>query len=348
MNPRRLARAFAAVLALAPSLGLVKPPVALADPVGASIDSAANHFRHGVSLYKDGDYEGALVEFRRAQEVSPNYRVLYNIGQCLYQLQRYAEALKAFEDYLAQGGGSLSPARRQDVEGDLRALRARVGSLEVNVNVAGAEIRVDDQVVGTSPLNGPLTVSVGHRKVTVVKADRVPQEKFVDISVGDRVRVTFEFTAPVVQQQQPPPQPRTEIVSIPPPPPPEQPPSPPPPPPRPSYVWIPWTVTALFAAGTAATGGLALVEKNSLSNDLSTLPGNASNISRDANNTRTFAVASDICLAATAVAFVVALYASLKSPSHQATGLNLLPKPGSDGSSGPRLILDGARLRVDF
>ena len=101
LSPRRLV----AVLVVASLLGSARPSLAIGTDPSAPVDDAASHFRHGVSLYKDADYEGALVEFRRAQDVSPNFRVLYNIGQCLYQLQRYAEALHAFEDYLTQGGG---------------------------------------------------------------------------------------------------------------------------------------------------------------------------------------------------------------------------------------------------
>jgi len=96
--------AFVAVL-LAPSLGV--PAVARAD---GGTEPAAEHFRHGVALYKDGDYAGALVEFRRAQDISPNYRVLYDIGQSLYQLQRYAEAL---EDDLTNGREKVAARTRE-------------------------------------------------------------------------------------------------------------------------------------------------------------------------------------------------------------------------------------------
>jgi hypothetical protein len=308
----------------------------------ARTDTAGAHFKHGVALYKDGDYEGALVEFRRAQELTPNYRVLYDIGQSLYQLQRYADALKAFEDYLAQGGTQLAPVRRASVEADLKALRARVGHLEVVVNVEGAEVRVDDQVVGTSPLAAPLLVSIGHRKITVAKADRVSVEKFVDIAVGDRAKIVFDLPAPMAIVPTPPassvPAPTKEaaLPAVPS----SQAPPPAPEPGGGSLVWLPWATTGLLAVGTGVTGAIALGYKTALSNDLATFPGNPNTINADRTNGKTLSIASDILLGATAISLGVALYVTLR------------PHPTRSGEviSGAtvRLGLDGVRIQGDF
>ncbi len=345
--------AFASVVCGGPG----RVSVALAtEPSGG--ESAASHFRHGVSLYKDADYAGALVEFRRAQELSPNFRVLYDIGQSLYQLQRYAEALKAFEEYLAQGGAQVSQVRRTAVEADLRALRSRVGYVEIGANVEGAEVRVDDQLVGTTPLATPVLVSVGHRKISVAKSDRMPQEKFVDIAVGDRARVVFDLPAPAVaaapqppRETSPPPPKETASTSTPPPPA-----SPPPePPPTHSLAWIPWTTTVVLAGGTALTGALTLTSKTSLTNDLGTYPGNAAVIEQDRNRAKSFAFASDILLGATAISFGVALYVSLRSHPAKSAGAAGASRVGArgapeneHGSMKLRFGFDGVRLQGDF
>jgi hypothetical protein len=312
----------------------------------ARTDTAASHFKHGVALYKEGDYEGALVEFRRAQDLTPNYRVLYDIGQSLYQLQRYADALKAFEDYLAQGGTQLAPARRASVEADLKALRARVGHLEIVVNVDGAEVRIDDQVVGTSPLAAPILVSVGHRKITVAKADRVSVEKFVDIAVGDRAKIVFDLPAPiaivpgvattpasslsasgkegaaplVTPSQSPPPAPEARQGG--------------------SLTWVPWATTGVLAVATGVTGALALESKGALTNDLATFPGDPNAINQDRNRAKSFSIASDVLLGATAISLGVALYVTLR------------PHPNRSGEvigrTTVRLGLDGVRIQGDF
>ena len=318
MTTRRRERFLAAVLISATALSAARPSLAQVTPAVSGADrrnDAADHFRRGVSLYKDRDFVAALVEFRRAYELVPNYRVLFDIAQSLYQLQRYAEALSAFESYLAQAGTQIAPVRRASVESDIRALRARVGRLDVTTNVDGAEIRVDDQTVGTSPLAAPVLVSVGHRKITVAKPGRVPLEKFVDVAAGDRTAVSFDFPEPaspppVATNTTTPSNPTTRSethtpANV------EPPPPAPPPPESTAPMWIAWTATGLFAAGTAVTGGLVLKSKSNLSTDLGAYPADPSAIDSDRSRAKTLATASDILLAATAVSLAVALYVTL-------------------------------------
>jgi len=339
-TPRRRGPAAVVALLVASLTCSAHPALGAGDGAVAGPESAAIHFHHGVELYKDADYAGALAEFRRAQELSPNYRVLYDIGQALYELQRYAEALKAFEDYLAQGGTQIPPPRRATVQADLQALHDRVGYLDITVNADGAEVRVDDQTAGTSPLAGPVLVSVGHRKVTVVKTGRSAVERFVDVTSGDHAKVEFDLsprdvTPAVTPQRESPPQPHDAPVPVP-----ESAPPPPESTHSGSLAWIPWTATGVLALGTVVTGGLTLSAKGALSNDLSTFPGNPSAIAKDRSNARTFAAASDIFLAATAVSFGVALYVTLR-PQKARTG-------AADGAVRLRLGLDGVKLQGDF
>jgi len=340
MTFRRRDRAVVFALVTASLLGGGRPSLALAaDPAAppSAASEAADRFRHGVTLYKELDYAGALAEFRRAQELSPNYRVLYNVGQALYELQRYAEALRTFEAYLTQGGSQLSPARREAVEADLRALRGRVGYLSIAVDVDGAEVRVDDEMVGASPLAAPVLVSTGHRKISVTKGDRTPVEQFADVAAGDQVKVTIAL--PSIAAAAPAPK-EAPSASGEPTPAGAPPPAPAPPPGRSdSLAWIPWTATGVLAAGTAVTGVLTLTSKSSLSTDLATFPGNPSAIDADRSHAKTFSVASDVLLAATAVSLGAALYVTFRShDSAAATGaVDVKVRLGLDG-----LRLEGA------
>jgi tetratricopeptide (TPR) repeat protein len=91
--------------------------VARADASGSSSNPSANaspptiddvatsheHFSRGVDYVHDGDLRGALIEFKRAYAVSPNYRVLFNLGQVANALGRYTEAQEYFQRYLNDG-----------------------------------------------------------------------------------------------------------------------------------------------------------------------------------------------------------------------------------------------------
>src|SRR5262245_54854214 len=57
------------------------------------IKEATARFERGLALYDDGDYDAALVEFSRAYELSPTYKVLYNIAKIERVKNDYSSAL---------------------------------------------------------------------------------------------------------------------------------------------------------------------------------------------------------------------------------------------------------------
>ncbi|HEU4410033.1 MAG TPA: PEGA domain-containing protein [Polyangiaceae bacterium] len=136
----------------------------------APIEEARDRYRRGVRLYEEGDFQAALVEFRRAYELSPAFQVLYNIGHVYRQLQNYAEALRWLERYLQEGGRNVPAARAEEVQREVDELRRRVALIDVTAEVAGALVFIDDELVGETPLRKPVQVSAGRRKLRVQKA----------------------------------------------------------------------------------------------------------------------------------------------------------------------------------
>src|SRR5205814_1517107 len=74
-----------------------------------------------------------LPEFRRAYELTPVYKILFNVGQTNLQLNNYADALSAFETYLAAGGAEIPAKRRAAVEKDIAELQRKTASITVTV-----------------------------------------------------------------------------------------------------------------------------------------------------------------------------------------------------------------------
>lgn len=162
----------------------------------ATIDDVATsheHFNRGVEYVHDGDLKGALIEFKRAYAVSPNYRVLYNLGQVANALGRYTEAQDYFQHYLNDGGDEISADRKRDVETQLTKLASRIATVVLTSNVPGAEIFVDEVSVGTSPLQGPVKVSSGTRTIAAVSSGRPRVAQVIDVAGGDTVAVQLSF-----------------------------------------------------------------------------------------------------------------------------------------------------------
>ena len=171
----------------------------------AKVHDAADHFERGVTLYEEHDFRAALIEFERAYSIAPHYAVLYNVGQCRYQLEDYAGSLAAFEKYLATGGTQGPADQRRRVEATVDDLRKRVARVLVTTDVDGAEISVDDVVVGTTPLASPLVVSEGRRKIGASKAGYATASRTVDVAGSDstEAKLYLEPTTPPVAPPRP-------------------------------------------------------------------------------------------------------------------------------------------------
>jgi hypothetical protein len=166
----------------------------LAAPAYAQPEDAGTHFRRAVELFKEADFRAALIEFKRANELSPNFRVLYNIAQCQLELQDYAGALGSYARYLESN--EVPRDRRAAVEATVKKLQTRVATVEIRTNVAGAEVHVDEEAVGSTPLAAPVLVSAGRRRILIEKAGRAPMSKIVDLAGGDRTTVVLHLPEP--------------------------------------------------------------------------------------------------------------------------------------------------------
>jgi len=180
MHRRRLAAILAASL-LTSTLSLPT----WAAPTAADLAAAKQHFDRGVKLYDETDWQGALVEFKRAHALSGRWELLFNIGYAQFQMQNYAGALATFERYLSEGADKVPADKRERVNKDLTELRGRVGKLTIHVDVAGADVFVDDQLVGKAPLAAAIVVSTGARKVTARVAGRPEVAQTIEIAAGD-------------------------------------------------------------------------------------------------------------------------------------------------------------------
>ncbi|WP_394826747.1 PEGA domain-containing protein [Pendulispora albinea] len=161
-------------------------------------DEAQMRFKRGLELYEEQDFPNALIEFRRAYELQPTYKILYNLGQVCFQLTEYACALRNFEKYLKEGGSNVSNDRRAEVERDIAKLQTRIGRIEIVTNVAGVDITVDETYIGKTPLDGPIPVGAGRRKITAAKEGRAPLTRVVEVAGTESTRVELDLVSNVV------------------------------------------------------------------------------------------------------------------------------------------------------
>jgi tetratricopeptide repeat protein/PEGA domain-containing protein len=172
-------------------------PAYAAEPVAETpeVDQARQHFGQGLKLYKDGDFDAALVQFERAYGIKSNFKVLYNIAQCYFELHQYVEARDALARYLKDGGGEIEGERRVAVQSDLAELQRRIARLKLNVNVNGATVYIDGKRAGVTPLPTAIDVNEGQRTVSIETPDRGSKQRVVRVAGGEAQVVSVDFEA---------------------------------------------------------------------------------------------------------------------------------------------------------
>jgi tetratricopeptide (TPR) repeat protein len=284
---------------------LVAAP-SLPDP--AVVEEARVRFQRGVQLFHEGSFEAALAEFRRAYQIAPSYRILYNLAQVHFELHDYVGALRSFKQYLNDGLGEITPERRAQVEADMQKLEGRVAYLDISTNLAGADILVDDQPVGISPLDGPVLVNAGIRRVSAAKSGRTSPQRNVTMAGGDHVKIAVMIPDP------PPTRGAAAAVSQ------SLPLAPAPVPTDHGRVWLGLGATAVLGA---VAGGMALATrqaKKAFDSELNTFPSTKERLDATRSRMVVLAAVTDGLTAAALVAGGITLYFAVTGDDSSARG----------------------------
>lgn len=298
-------------------------------PTPEAVQRAGSHFERGLQLYNDAEYRLALIEFERAYQLVPNYKVQYNIAQVSIQIGRYARAVHALEKYLADGGDDISPERRTQVETDLKMLAARTARVSITSNVPGAEILLDETMVAEVPMSEKLLIDAGEHRLTVRARGYQPRVEQVTLAGGDDIEFNFELSEvkkeePVVivkEVQTPGDRPVEDDFP---------------------YITVGWVTTGVLAAGAVTAGVIGLGAKNDL-DDLSKPDPDQDpeQVKRQQDvakkKAQNWFLASDIMTGAAVVAGAASLYFTIvgtsddsteKAPDDVAKGFSVRPGIG--------------------
>jgi hypothetical protein len=180
---------FVSVMAGMAVLSATTPAQAQEDPKAV----ARAKLVEGSDLLKRGEYREALVRFQEAYALVPSPKILYNFGLAYIGLSRNADAIDAFEKFLAEALDA-APELRANAERHRTTLAQQTGSLIVETDVKDAEISVDGRARGTTPAPGPIRLDPGPHQLVVEKAGLPPYTRRMTIEAGQKIIVEARLT----------------------------------------------------------------------------------------------------------------------------------------------------------
>jgi len=270
---------------------------------------AAARFERGLELYGEGSLDAALVQFERAYELIPNYRVLYNLAQIQAERHEYVAALSLYERYLEQGGEQIAAARRAEALAQIESLRERVAELWVESDVAGAKLFVDDDLVGELPLSSPVAIDAGVRHVRLEKPGFAPVFRQLKVAGGDRPRLRIPLArldvgaapgsaasgaaadAPSVRDYRP--------------------------------LWISATATVVLGAAAVTMGMLAHGANQDLERALNTFPSDPEAVQDSRSQLKTYAALTDALGVVSVLSLGLSVYFLVAPPRAPGVGRDL-------------------------
>jgi hypothetical protein len=155
----------------------------------------SEHYKRGETLYLQGDYEGAVLEFLSAYCTQPNFFILKNMAQAYERSLNYEMAIGYFERYISQIPPDARPldACAADPRNDKEIIDRRIavlkrlsGHVYVESSPPGAKITIgNDTGTQANPNAGTVFDLLGGTyQMTVELAGYEPYSQQIDVKIG--------------------------------------------------------------------------------------------------------------------------------------------------------------------
>jgi hypothetical protein len=159
---------------------------------GSSTERAAALKAEGDRLMANFEYADALARFDEALALGGSPALLYNSGRALEMLGRYPEALDRLRSFQTRAPADLL-AKVPNLAALLADVERHTCLLTVDVNRPGATVRLDDRVIGTSPLRDARVNAAKAGRLTVTLDGHDADTRLVELPQAGRVRLAVEL-----------------------------------------------------------------------------------------------------------------------------------------------------------
>ncbi len=293
-------------------------------------EKAKEHFFKAKELYDEGALAKAIIEFKKSYEYSAVPLVSYNIGVCYDELHKYADALFYYSRYVEEVA-DLPPDKKAAIEERIEKIKKFIGSLELKVDVEGAEVIIDGKLVGQTP-QGFVSLETGEHDLLLRKVGMSDVKKKFTITSGEVTTIDVQMPTlqpapalapatppttppaqePAEEEEEPAAEPGKKIGATP--------------------FWVALGVTGATLVAITATGSLALKAESDFEEQYREDEDQWKPLQRKANN---LALTTDILIgvaaAAAATTAVLAVFTDFKGEKASKVSLGPTVTPGGAG-----------------
>ena len=175
---------------------VVAAQIAIGSPVFAGPGEDAAVLKGKADEAFDGRrFTEALERYEEALKKNRDARLHYNIAQALAALERYPEALGAYQAFIAEApAGILNEAQQAKLFAFVEKLKGTIARVDLTCDVIGARVLVRGKVVGSTPLSAPVVVNHGIAKIEAIADGYKPFEATLALTGGTThpVQITLE------------------------------------------------------------------------------------------------------------------------------------------------------------
>lgn len=181
----RIARSLACSISLVSALTtLTVPNTCWADPASDRTLSQQVRYREAHAAFKAGKWLDAQRLLLDLWKEKQTFDVAVTLVQVEYQLAHYAAAARYLSFALDNVPPTEKPGTARDFKQQLDELRTRVGTVNVRVDADGADVSLDDEPLGKSPLAQPIFVDPGNHRLKASLAERTADQELKVVGGG--------------------------------------------------------------------------------------------------------------------------------------------------------------------
>ena len=154
-------------------------PAAVPPGGGAPDERAAKLYLEANAFYDEGKYKESEAKYQAAWDIQKSFDVAGNLGNVemlVGQPRDAAEHLTYALSTFPLGGG---PDKKKFIQKRLAEAKKQIGTLQVSVNVVGADVLIDGKLLGKSPLVAEVFIEPGERVVEARFGGRTASESIL-------------------------------------------------------------------------------------------------------------------------------------------------------------------------